>query len=62
MPITLEQAIQTLTDLLGDGPYFSPDQRRAAVKLAIEALTLIKRNRRYTPRPYNIKLPGEIQE
>jgi len=33
-----------------------------ALKLGIEALKLIKRNRRYTPQPYNIKLPGETKE
>ena len=53
--MTIEEAIAILT---GEREY-SQSEFNAAVRLGIEALKLIKRNRRYTPQPYNIKLPGE---
>jgi len=36
--MTIEKAVEILTDLLGEGPQFSPDDRRDAVKLGLEAL------------------------
>ena len=36
--MTIGKAIEILTDLLGEGPQFPPDDRRDAVKLGIEAL------------------------
>lgn len=41
--MTLEQAITILTDLLGEGPQFSPDLRRQAVNQGIEALKFRQR-------------------
>jgi len=60
--MTLEEAIEKLDGIfeLGHEDWGNPEYD--ALKLGIEALKLIKRNRRYTPQPYNIKLPGETQE
>jgi len=41
----LEKAIEILEDLLGESPQFSPDDRRDAVKLGIEALKVVQWNR-----------------
>jgi hypothetical protein len=60
--MTLGQAINILTDLLGEGPQFSPDKRREAVSLGIEALKAVKdvrANNYYTPIS---PLPGETAE
>ena len=43
--MTIDRTIEILTDLLGEGPQFPPDDRREAVKLGIEALTFIKLSR-----------------
>jgi len=60
--MTLEEAITILIsrDCPNEDSLFKG--YASAVKLGIEALKLIKRNRRYTPQPYNVKLPGETQE
>lgn len=58
----LERAIEILTDLLGEGPHFSPDDRREAVKLGIEGLKAIK-DHRTTFLPWAIiHLPFETSE
>jgi hypothetical protein len=60
--MTLEKAIKELEHhseliLIERNPVL-----KKAVKLGIEALKLIARNRRYTPQPYAVKLPGETEE
>ncbi|MFP3898194.1 MAG: hypothetical protein ACLFVD_02675 [Dehalococcoidia bacterium] len=58
----LDKAIEILTDLLCGGPQYDPDDRREAVKLAIEALVHLQalRDLGYD-RPLPI-LPGEPTE
>jgi ribosome-interacting GTPase 1 len=60
--MTLEEAIKTIQKELDEHPYHKRTAFYGAARLGIEALKLIKRNRRYTPQPYNIKLPGETKE
>lgn len=58
----LEKAKEILTDLVRDQPTFSPDDRREAVKLGIEAMKQIRNHREYgyfAPIPL---LPGETKE
>ncbi len=40
--MTLDKALEILTDLLGEDPQFPPDDRRDAVKLGIEAMKRIR--------------------
>lgn len=57
--MNIPKAIEILTDLLGEGPQFSPDDRRDAVKLGVEALNTIKEYRK-VPFYHTLKLlPGE---
>ncbi len=55
------KAIEILKDLLGDGPQWSPDDRREAVQLGIEALEYIERSRAFGDYPVNRLLPGETE-
>ncbi|MBA7642050.1 hypothetical protein ES703_49736 [subsurface metagenome] len=57
-----KKAIEILNDLLGEGPQFSPDDRRDAVKLGIEALVAIESYRSDTPHLPHKLLPGETEE
>ena len=58
----LEKAIEILHDLLGEGPQFSPDDRRDAVKLGIEALKRLQDIRK-SPWTTGVEiLPGETTE
>ena len=47
--MNIPKAIEIMTDLLGESPYFPPDDRRDAVRLAIEALTYISFLRETNP-------------
>lgn len=60
--LKLEKAIELLTIYAENSRIDLIEDEYDAMKLGIEALKLIKRNRRYTPQPYNVKLPGEDQE
>jgi len=55
----LEKATEVLADLLGDGPYHDPDDRRQAVQLGIEALKVIIAIRDDDWRTSVRYLPGE---
>lgn len=56
-----DKAIEILTDLLGEGPQFPPDDRRNAVKLGIEALKWrAKWERASLPDKWPL-LPGETE-
>ena len=57
-----EKAIEILNDLLGDGPQFSPDCRRKAVMLGIEALKRELNYRGGMPPEKGELLPGETEE
>lgn len=60
--MTIDEAIEGLSDLLTDGPYWPPEKRIEAVKLGIEALKRIKEQRiGWSPIDYYL-LPGETQE
>ncbi len=57
-----KKAIEILNDLLGEGPQFSPDDRRDAVKLGIEAL---KRHKALQENPHYTRLgplPSETED
>jgi len=58
--MTLDTAIEVLADLLGEGPYYDPEYRREAVKLGIEALKKVYRDRQLWRVPP--LLPGETEE
>lgn len=58
----IEKAIEILTDLLGESPQYPPDDRRAAVKLAIEALRRIQGLRQYGLVAAGSKLWGETED
>jgi len=61
--MTLDTAIEVLADMLGQGPYHEPDERREAVRLGIEALRRLQRHRDYLcQRPNDTLLPGETEE
>lgn len=60
--MTLNKAIEILQDLMTDLPQFSPDDRREAVMLGIEALKQIKESR-FDPSTWEPRLlPGETEE
>ena len=40
--MTTAKTIEILLDLLGEGPYFPPDDRREAILKAISALNLMR--------------------
>jgi len=56
------EAIEVLTDLLGDGPYWPEEKRRKAVKLGIEALKWVDLIRPTLPAISHKLLPGETEE
>ena len=58
--MTLDKAIEVLADLLGEGPYYDPDHRREAVRLGMEALKKVYRDRQLWRVPP--LLPGETKE
>lgn len=57
--ITLDKAIEILTDLQGEGPQYPPDDRREAVKLGIEALKRVRDNPIVANHFFRVLLPGE---
>lgn len=59
--MTLKKAKEILLDLLGDGPYFSPELRRKAVKLGGEALDRLLNLRAYDDVRFGKLLPGETK-
>lgn len=60
--MTLDKAIEILTDLLGEGPQFPPDDRRDAVKLGIEALNCIRILRIIPDKRLNLRLKSETPD
>ena len=60
--MTIDKALNRLRGYLRWRKPELDDNFYESVQLGIEALKLIKRNRRYTPQPYNVKLPGETEE
>jgi len=60
--MNLKKAIEIGTDLLGEGPQFSPDDRRDAVKLLIEAGKSCQKSREIRWYSTRYKLPGETEE
>ena len=60
--MTIRQAIEGLEDLLGNGPYFSPEYRRKAIELGIEALNRLNLQRQYPENVICVMLPGETEE
>lgn len=58
----LPKAIEIGKDLLTELPQFSPDERRDAVKLLIEAGERIKVARRWKASPWDSLLPSETEE
>jgi len=60
--MTLEEAITILTDLLGEGPQFSPDLRRQAVKLGIEALKDMNAERTIYHFTRHVRMTGETDK
>lgn len=58
----IPKAIEIMQDLLGEGPHFPPDDRRDAVKLGIEALKRVKRDKLKYYYPADFNLPGETEE
>jgi len=58
----LPKAIEILYDLIGEGPQFSPDDRRDAVKLGIEALKTVRDMRHYPFPDGIVQLPGETRD
>jgi len=60
--MTLDTAIEVLADLLGEGPYYDPEHRREAVQLGIEALKVVKAQRRAYDFYEKDLLPGETVE
>jgi hypothetical protein len=60
--MTLDEAIEVLQDLLGEGPYFRPEKRIEAVKLGIEALKRWKNFRDNSQTFGYSPLPGETEE
>ena len=57
--MTIDKAIEILTDLLTEGPQFPPTDRRDAVKLGIEALCLVNSARKHVNEIYITRLEGE---
>lgn len=57
--MTIDQAVETLKDLDTNLPQFRPGTRREAVKLGIEALLRIKRQRTLEIPVNQPTLPGE---
>jgi len=60
--MNIPKAIEILHDLLGEGPQYSPDDRRDAVKLGIEALKAWQESRRAGGIMQGYLLPGETGE
>lgn len=60
--MTLRKAIEILQDLLTEGPYSEPNDRREAVKLGIEALREVKASREEDYIGDTRLLPGETEE
>ena len=60
--MNLPKAIEILDNLFGLGPYFPPDDRRAAVKLSIEALKREMLFRERVPKKEWSLLPGETKD
>lgn len=58
----LSKAIEIGKDLLTELPQFSPDDRREAVKLGIEAMKRIKECQEHHCTLSYIELPGETEE
>ena len=58
--MTIDKAIEVLSDLLGEGPQFPPDDRRDAAKLGIEALKQVLKDREKSEDSPEHLLPGEI--
>ena len=58
----LSEAIEILTDLLGEGPQFPPNDRRDAVKLGIAALKFRQLLEQEDPLFTREPLPGETPE
>ncbi len=58
----IDKAIEILKDLLGEGPQFSPDDRREAVQLGVEALSYVERSRAFGDYPVCRLLPGETEQ
>ncbi len=58
----IDKALEILTDFLGEGPQFSPDDRREAVQLGIEALKRIQDMRTSPCTTSDEILPGETDE
>ncbi len=57
----IDKAIEILEDLVRDQPTFSPDDRRDAVKLGIEALKRLKDIRHFGEFGAVHPLPGETK-
>ena len=60
--MNIPKAIEILDDLLGEGPQYPPDDRRAAVKLGIEALRRLQQLRCSRLTWFRGPLPGETEE
>ena len=60
--MTIREAIETLADLNSTLPQCSPEERRQAVNLGIQALKNIMRHRSGFPSYVVVPLPGETNE
>ena len=58
----ITRAVEVLSDLLGDGPYWPEEERREAVKLGIEALKSIVKDREGFVSHHGRLLTGETEE
>ena len=58
----IDEAIKILTDQAKAGYRYPREQRQAAIRLGIEALKRLKRNRNYRPFVDAGLLPGETKD